>query len=483
MAENVKHILIPGQQLDLQELLERISLHREIQQGGIFIIAVDSEETREAIEQELKQKLNPIQWCQLDLHTNNDPLVTIVAEENPPGSKIWSLSFLPTLPRREYRTVWQALNFRREYIIQEKLILIIWVFDEQIADIQKLAKDFWSFRTAVYSFSARKLPPPTVAAESRSRIRKKITDIKKLLTRVERKSRKDYALMANLYFRLGGLYYRQFDFPAALQAYEKARQLFQKLKNERRFYATEGLIGNIHHAIGELDAALACFERALAGYRKSGDLVGEALQLLNIGNVHYTQGDYDTALEYLEQSLTIQRKIGDVAGMGTTLNSIGQIYGAKGDYDTALEYLEQSLDITKKIGDLAGEGTTLNNISRIYDARGDYDTALAYLQQSLDINKKIGDLAGQIPTLHNMASILWERKNSKAALKTEYNAYQLALQIKDAMGLFNVGKTLGTWLIQIGEKDEGRAMLQQAYQIGSAAGLPGTEEIQKMLEF
>ncbi len=50
------------------------------------------------------------------------------------------------------------------------------------------------------------------------------------------------------------------------------------------------------------------------------------------------------------------------------------------------------------------------------------------------------------------------------------------------MGIFQVGKTLGNWLVQMGQIDQGKALLQQAYQIGAAAGLPGTERIKQILD-
>jgi len=58
----------------------------------------------------------------------------------------------------------------------------------------------------------------------------------------------------------------------------------------------------------------------------------------------------------------------------------------------------------------------------------------------------------------------------------------LALETNDAKGLFQVGRVLGQLLVGGDRKEEGIAILQRAYEIGRAAGLPDTEEIKSLLD-
>ncbi|MDZ7317165.1 MAG: tetratricopeptide repeat protein, partial [candidate division KSB1 bacterium] len=114
-------------------------------------------------------------------------------------------------------------------------------------------------------------------------------------------------------------------------------------------------------------------------------------------------------------------------------------------------------------------------------ARGDYETALKYLSESLSILREIGDKGGMIPTLHNMAHIFLQQNDLQQAVEHFAEAYRLALETKDAMGLFNVGRDLGQLLVASGEKEKGVQILRQAYEIGRNAGLAGTEEIKNIL--
>jgi hypothetical protein len=47
--------------------------------------------------------------------------------------------------------------------------------------------------------------------------------------------------------------------------------------------------------------------------------------------------------------------------------------------------------------------------------------------------------------------------------------------------VFNVGWVLGEYLIESPNKEQGIAMLRQAYEVGKMAGFPGAEEIGLLL--
>jgi len=138
---------------------------------------------------------------------------------------------------------------------------------------------------------------------------------------------------------------------------------------------------------------------------------------------------------------------------------------------------------TRETGDRKGEGATLNNISQIYDARGDYDSALRYLQQSLSIQQEIGDRAGMCPTLHNMAMILLNQKEDmEGFLEKEQEAFQIALEIGNAKGIFSIGRVFGQVLCQNGAKERGLQILRLALQAGQQAGFPGTEKLEAAIQ-
>ena len=204
--------------------------------------------------------------------------------------------------------------------------------------------------------------------------------------------------------------------------------------------------------------------------------------LLRLGMLNRFLGELDRGLAYYEKSLSIQREIGDRAGEGATLNNISQIYDARGDYATALKYLEDSLKIRREIGDRSGEGTTLNNISQIYDARGDYGKALEYLEKSLSIRREIGDPVGLIATLHNLAHLPLQTRNHKAALEEFTEALKLSVEAGRPYDIFDESISLGILYIQLGQKGQGRALLQQALEVGRQLGHPQIAQVEALLQ-
>jgi len=86
-----------------------------------------------------------------------------------------------------------------------------------------------------------------------------------------------------------------------------------------------------------------------------------------------------------------------------------------------------------------------------------------------------------IPTLHTMATIAYENKEHEKDLKYELQAYQLAMETGDAMGLFRVGLRLGQILYAMGKKEEGIKILQRSYQVGKQANFPNIEAVEKIL--
>lgn len=92
--------------------------------------------------------------------------------------------------------------------------------------------------------------------------------------------------------------------------------------------------GIIHNRNGDLSAALADFNAALA----INDGLAEAY--LNRGNAYYLSGRYDDALADYEHSLAL-----DVRKPWAAWYNIGLVYDAKKDADKAREAYEKALEL------------------------------------------------------------------------------------------------------------------------------------------
>lgn len=49
--------------------------------------------------------------------------------------------------------IYRALNFQREMLVENRIILVLWLAAEEAAELPQLAPDFWAFRHRVVEFA------------------------------------------------------------------------------------------------------------------------------------------------------------------------------------------------------------------------------------------------------------------------------------------------------------------------------------------
>jgi hypothetical protein len=81
-----------------------------------------------------------------------------------------------------------------------------------------------------------------------------------------------------------------------------------------------------------------------------------------------------------------------------------------------------------------------------------------------------------------MGMISLQKGDIKKYLEYETEAYRLALETNDAMGLYQVGKVLGDTLCRMGNKKEGLKILMTCIQIGRQANFPDVHEVEERLK-
>lgn len=433
---------------------------------------------------------------------------------------------------KEHEIFCTALNQRRDYFARNNKVLICFLFEENLKLVPAKTPDLWSLRTLELSFEINLTPAlpvdswMTSSSESNtlggSSLSEKRSEIERLLAQLKVANPDEKQLLVNIHQQLGRIYFSISEYQKALFHFENSLKINREIGDE----AVEGLmlnnISQIYRAKGDYQLGLEYLKKSLNIRQQIGDKVGEGFTLNNIGQIYSAWGDYKTAKDYLEKSLKIWQEIGDRLGEATSLNNLAAIAAAqgnyqlaqeylekslnlhqgsshqkgegdtlnnlatiaysKGDFQTALEYFEKSLSIMQEIGDKTGESVILNNIGQIHNVEGDFETALEYFEKSLIIQHEIGDNAGMIPTLHNLALIALKQENVELYRKYHTQAWQMAWQTQDAIGLFQVGKSFGFNLCRFGDLKNGLDILKIVYTKGQQSGLPGTEEIGALIK-
>jgi len=225
--------------------------------------------------------------------------------------------------------------------------------------------------------------------------------------------------IATAWLDIGTVYYFQANYPAALEHYKKARDLFTEVTNpyesakalsgvaliykeQRR--ETEALaaleqvlreftllgdkeeVANTLNMIGTIYYGQGNYSAAADAYRKSGEANNNVDSVVRLADVLYMQGDYTQALSFYKKSLNRAREIGAIIA---ALNGAANSAYYSGNYEEALENYQRSVEIQKTQADKLGLATALKGIGNVHRTRGDYGAALESYFSSLRISEEI----------------------------------------------------------------------------------------------
>jgi CHAT domain-containing protein/tetratricopeptide (TPR) repeat protein len=263
------------------------------------------------------------------------------------------------------------------------------------------------------------------------------------------------------------------QYTKALQLYEHALELAQKLGWDAGIAPVLRNIGTVYEAWGQYANALDYFEQALELNRQLGQEADVAKALNNIGRVYKAWGQYANALDYYEQALALNRRLGQDADIATVLRNIGVVYHSWGQYVNALEYYEQALKLNQQLGRNTNIATVLNNIGRVYLSWGRCTNALEYFEQALLLAQKLSREADIARCFNNIGVVYhsWSQYTNALAY------YEQALELNQQLGrdaviasdLTHIGEAYYSWGQYINALKYHEQALALAQQLGRDA--------------
>ena len=185
---------------------------------------------------------------------------------------------------------------------------------------------------------------------------------------------------------------------------------------------------------GNMAAARALAEEALALFESTENARGGVGVLLTLGNVALMQGDLAAARVYYERCLPLYRKLGEQAGVAKALGNLGVVMKNQGDLAAAALVGGESLAYFREQGDDEGVANELNNLGEIASARGEDAEARTWLVEALALHRRVGtrnrNLVGCLSLLGAVA--LRQGRASEARLRMA-EGLTLALEIGDGL--------------------------------------------------
>ncbi len=215
-------------------------------------------------------------------------------------------------------------------------------------------------------------------------------------------------------------------------------------------------IGRAHRGLGNYDASLRHFERALDLFRAAEDERGVASTLDDIGMIYWVRGEQSGAFEYYTAALEMRRALDDPRSIALSLSHIGSLKLSLGDLPEAMVYYREALELRKQVDDPRGLAASYNQLGGLCIERGRNKKALPLFEKALSIAREIGYRGLESAILNNTGEALTALKRRDEAREHLTQAKEIATAIGQQRVLFDVLRNLAE--LAIGDADRALAI-------------------------
>ncbi|MBP0027314.1 tetratricopeptide repeat protein [Roseofilum sp. Guam] len=233
-----------------------------------------------------------------------------------------------------------------------------------------------------------------------------------------------------------------------------------------------GHLGQIYDRLEEPAAALEQYNKARDVYQAVNDLQGEATFLLAIAERYGDRDRQEDMLTFLNQAVQVYQQAGDREGEAQILEKIATIHVHRfGEWEQGLEALDRMLNLYRSLGDRPGEARTLYRMASLYEKElEDKEKALDFYRQRVAIDRELGDSVSEVFHLRTIAKIDYELGNYYPARESFKQAAQV---YREEGNLEREARTLieiGDDYIKFGEQESALEFYQQATPIYQQLG-------------
>ncbi|MCW3101780.1 MAG: protein serine/threonine phosphatase [Bacteroidetes bacterium] len=212
------------------------------------------------------------------------------------------------------------------------------------------------------------------------------------------------------------------------------------IRNEKfRAYAYN-YAGNLYNYVGDVTKALESFEKALKINQKIGNAVGQRSVYLNRGNTFFNNSDYPKAEASYKLALTLNSLIhDDRSSLADIYNNLGSVNAVQLKFDAAKEYFTKAMAINIATRDSASIAYACNNLGLVEYNQGHYDKAMPYFKQALELKLKFGSSLNKAEAYVAMANLyeqMHEPAKELAALQSSLSYTDTAVYNEHLKGLY-----------------------------------------------
>ncbi len=311
------------------------------------------------------------------------------------------------------RGITAGLNLRRDKLAKYPIALFVFVpatAGELYARvIMEKMPDLWSFRSLILDLEKERevtISPKNTFQETSQNLRALDTDsteLNRLLNLLEKTPETEKAYRLTLYPQITeeatntGKYELSFSI---LEEWEKQANEEDKAEIWRKK-------GYIFSVLGQLEQAMAEFEKARIISKKLKDNNELALAYERLGNTLTVLGNLDKALAYFENYNRLEKKLYNANPNNITYKNnwaisyskLGDTHSSLGNLDKALGFFEKDIELSKELyADYPnnvdfknGLAISYSRLGNTHSRLGNLEKALGFFEKDIELSKELYD--------------------------------------------------------------------------------------------
>ncbi len=209
----------------------------------------------------------------------------------------------------------------------------------------------------------------------------------------------------------------------AIEPFRRSAELNEAAGNLSRASIAWNNLGAAYSYIGETHFSLDAYRKALQLRERLKDRFGQGLTLTGIASVEWRRNEFQRAIDLYNQALALFREEKAAPQQADVLSNMGLVFADLGDEASARQRYAEALDLWRAAKNKAGEARTLNNLGML-------PNGTAALQQAHAIFAELQDNLSRAYVLHNLG----DAYASANAFTKAAEAYRQSLALKRDAG-------------------------------------------------
>jgi tetratricopeptide (TPR) repeat protein len=268
----------------------------------------------------------------------------------------------------------------------------------------------------------------------------------------------------------GVLQLRRGRFHEAIQKFEAAAQIFEAREDARALVDAMMALASTQMKAGNLDAALANYNKAAALCTKFNYEVGLAQLYADLGLLLQSLGKYTEAEQMLLKSFAVADKNEEITIASVVAGNLGLLYRETQDLDRAEVMIRQSLQLEERLKHKDGAARAHLNLGTILFEKARFDESVTHFKESLELYEELGLTEHACNAVYNLGNAHRALKQAAEAEACYRKAVELFMAANNAAGVAKAAGNLGAVFLDSGRFDEAEEEFNVALDAARDAG-------------